>query len=68
MNKPKLTGWQKFKNGLGKVWKFASDPLKKILNIIPGVGPTLSKVVGIGERIIPAVSNNIEQMVSRRRK
>jgi len=38
----KVSGWSKFKHGLGKVWDFVSKPIKGLVNMIPVLGPTIS--------------------------
>lgn len=43
----KLTGWQKFKRGLGKVWGFVKAPIQAAASLIPGVGGLISTGLGM---------------------
>ncbi|CAL6035458.1 Hypothetical_protein [Hexamita inflata] len=51
MKKPKQTGWQKFKYGLGKLWNVLKAPAQKLINALP-FGGMVNKVIEGGSGLV----------------
>ena len=62
-----MSTWDKIKSGFSKFWSFASKPIKALVNMIPGVGGTISKGIELAEKYVPQGVSAIEGMIARRR-